>query len=441
MYIKVTNNGSIKPEALELLGYSTKRNQASTIGEKGTGLKFSLIQACRDGIDFAVATDSFICTASTEKVDLENKRIVLNYQIKGNKTIKKVKTSFTVHAGHTEWTDDWFILREVLQNAIDTELELELNRFGVDESVGDLAPQFLSSSETIDYAEKGKTSVYIRRTGRLFSVIQNLDSYFVTKHIEENIYGKVLPKKDTKLRIFKKGILIQEYDKKSLFDYSLIDLKLTEARQVASDWDLTYYAGWALNKASLNVKKQVINAIIADEKVWEGSPAFVFKEESSWRQAFESVYSDSILIANESYEHSNIVKQIEEAGKTVLIVKNYNLYSSLEALGIPTVKNWKIAKKEYNFIPFYFPDAKKEKVQKILDFFGYSKQIRFYDDIVDEAGFYNQVEDYIALSVSTVLSSDLESILVHELIHWKYKVDDETRAYQDICTDLIASLI
>jgi hypothetical protein len=282
MYIKVTNNGSIKPEALELLGYSTKRNNSATIGEKGTGLKFSLIQACRDGLEFAIATDSFICTTSTEKVDLENKRIILNYKIKGNKNIKKVKTSFTIHAGHTEWNDDWFILREVLQNAIDTELELQLNRFGVDESIGDLAPQFLSESGTIDYVE---------------------------------------------------------------------------------------------------------------------------------------------------------------AGKTVLIIKNYNLYSSLEALGVATVKNWKIAKKEYNFIHFYFPDEKKQKIKKILDFFGYSKQIRFYDDIVDEAGFYNQVKDYIALSVSTVLSSDLESTLVHELIHWKYRVDNETRAYQDICTELIASLI
>lgn len=441
MYIKITNNGVIKPEALELLGYSTKRNQSSTIGEKGTGLKFSLIQACRDGIDFAVATNSFICKASAEKIDKENKRIVLNYQMKNRKTIKKVKTSFTIHAGHTEWTDDWFILREVLQNAIDTELELELNRFGVDESIGDLAPQFLSTSESINYAEEGKTSVYIKKTGRLFSVINNLDSYFVTKQIEANYHGKILPKKDTKLRIYKKGILIQEYDKTSLFDYSLKDLDLTEARQVADDWQLNYEIGWTLNNSSLNTKKQVVNAIIADDKIYEGNVAWKFKDESSWKEAFESIYNANVLIANEAYEHNTIIKNIEQAGKSVIIIRNLNLYNSLEELGVKTVKNWKTAKKEYNFIPFYFPDEKKQKVQKILDFFGYSRPIKFYDDIVDEAGFYNQVEDYIALSVSTVLSSDLESTLVHELIHWKYRVDDESRAYQDVCTELIAKLI
>jgi len=440
MLIKITNNGTIKPEALELLGYSTKRNNAATIGEKGTGLKFSLIQACRDGIEFAVATDSFICTASTEIIDKENKRIILNYQIKKNKNIKKVKTSFTVHAGHTEWTDDWFILREVLQNAIDTELELELNRFGVKESIGDLASQFLSTSETIDYAPEGKTSIYIKRTGRLFSVLNSIDSFFVTKEIEDNYEGSLLPKKDTKLRIFKKGILIQEFDQTSIFDYSLSHLQLTEARQVASDWDLNYHSGLLLNSCSIETKKQVINAIIANDKIFESNLCARFCD-SEWKQAFELIYNESVLIASEIHEHSAIVKSITNAGKTVVIINSFGLFEALEKLGVKTVKNWQQTKKAYNFIPFYIPTEKQAKVQKILDFFSYDKQLRFYDDIVDEAGFYNQVENYIALSVSTVLSSDLYSTLIHELIHWKYRVEDESRAYQDICTELIASLI
>jgi hypothetical protein len=274
----------------------------------------------------------------------------------------------------------------------------------------------------------------------LFSVISNLDNYFVTKQNESNIYGIILPKKDQKLRIFKKGILIQDFDKTSLYDYSLIDLKLTEARKVADDWGLRYEAGKTLDYATLDVKKNVVNAIINDHKIWESTLASHF-DNGDWRTAFESIYNDKVLIANESYEQSSILKEIEKAGKVVVVIKSHELYHALEKLGVKTVKNWKTAKKAYNFIPFIIPEDKKEKTTKILEFFGYTKQLRFYDDIVDEAGFYNQVEDYIALSVSTVLSSDLYSTLVHELIHWKYRVDDETRAYQDICTELIANLI
>lgn len=439
MFIKITNQGEIKPEALELLGYSTKRNNEATIGEKGTGLKFSLIQACRDGIDFAVATADFICTATAEKIDAENSRIVLNYKRKKYKNIKKVKTSFTIYAGHQEWTDDWFILREVLQNAVDTELELELSRFGVNDSIGDLVPNYLSEANSIDYAEKGKTSVFIKKTGRLFSVLNNIENYFVTKQIEKNYKGKILPKKDSKLRIYKKGILIQDFDKKSIFDYSLNYLELTEARKVADDFDMKWETRYLLNNSSIESKKKIINSLIQDENLYEGSLGDF--ESNDWRKAFELIYSEDVIITNEIYENKKVIKNAQKSGKNVIIIKNYNLFNSLEKLGVPTLKNWKKEKFEYNFIPFAVPQNKKVGVDKILEFFNYNNQIRFYDDITEEAGFYNQKENYIALSVSTALSSDLYSTLVHELIHWKFKVEDESRAYQDICTDLISKLL
>ena len=55
-YIKITNQADeVSRLKLEKLGFSTKRNDETTIGQFGSGIKFAPISAIRKGIDFIFA--------------------------------------------------------------------------------------------------------------------------------------------------------------------------------------------------------------------------------------------------------------------------------------------------------------------------------------------------------------------------------------------------
>ena len=79
-YLQISNLGKISKNAIELLGFSDKRDREDLIGEKGTGLKFSRFQCMRKEIKLFVANEDFISWFEKKELDKQNSQIIFKYK-------------------------------------------------------------------------------------------------------------------------------------------------------------------------------------------------------------------------------------------------------------------------------------------------------------------------------------------------------------------------
>jgi hypothetical protein len=118
-YIKIANNGTLDViTACNLLGASVKGDRSSAIGMFGSGLKYAMAQAARMEIDLFIASGENIYKLTTTPVEFRGdhfKRLVLKEYFTGVEHELPIATNFGEH----DWTDPWFIYREVVCNAMD----------------------------------------------------------------------------------------------------------------------------------------------------------------------------------------------------------------------------------------------------------------------------------------------------------------------------------
>jgi hypothetical protein len=226
-YILIQNDGEIELAAFELIGASTKRNQAGKIGFFGSGLKYAIAFMMRTGMGFRIFTgeQELIFTGKEEQFREQTfTRICIN----GN------PTSYTTTMGPT-WTEPWFVLREIYCNALD-----ETNC------------QLIKSTEDVN-ASAGKTRIYVELTPDLQKIVENWDAYFSAdrepifeapkvyttylgaKTLNQSV--KVYHKTDGV--IYRKGIRVY-VNKKCLYDYEMEDININEDRTATNSSALSY---------------------------------------------------------------------------------------------------------------------------------------------------------------------------------------------------------
>ena len=123
-FLRVTTPTRLDIREIVTLGMTTKAN-TDKIGHKGSGLKFTLAYLHRLGgclqarsVDYHLRSELF--TARIREVDHQMIRL------KSEQGDQIWEAHITTQAGADTWTEPWFILREMLQNAID-----EGGQFGV----------------------------------------------------------------------------------------------------------------------------------------------------------------------------------------------------------------------------------------------------------------------------------------------------------------------
>ena len=117
-YIKIANNGVLDvPVACNMLGASVKVKEEA-IGMFGSGLKYALAQACRMGFDIHFASGDNVYKAETRPQEFRDKmfeKVVLREAFSDTVYDTPITTAFGEH----DWTDPWFIYREIICNAMD----------------------------------------------------------------------------------------------------------------------------------------------------------------------------------------------------------------------------------------------------------------------------------------------------------------------------------
>src|SRR5574343_1021192 len=110
MWLKISNQGLIDPNALILMGASSKRDDVSKIGFFGTGIKYALAVLLRNNIAIKIYNGVKEIEVSTKTVSFRDKE----YQ---QVFIDGRETSITTDIG-PDWKI-WYAIREIYCNAID----------------------------------------------------------------------------------------------------------------------------------------------------------------------------------------------------------------------------------------------------------------------------------------------------------------------------------
>lgn len=241
-YIRIRNSGLIDEKALMFIGASTKRNDESTIGFFGSGIKYTLAYLLREGVDFKLYSGKEPFHIVAKDIQIRNsefKQIVIN----------GFQTSITTDWGR-DWTA-WQVFREIVANAID-------------EGAFDI--------KVVDKVEplEGFTAFYLDY--EIFKdYVDNFDSYFRPALLKERDSKIILKPNPSPICTFKKGVRINEESDPtiSLFDYQLHNAVLNEQR-IASESELEWEISNILRKCEdRSIVELICRAAIEQVKCYE----------------------------------------------------------------------------------------------------------------------------------------------------------------------------
>lgn len=328
-YLKISNQADqVSRISLEKLGLSTKRNNPSTIGKFGSGIKFAPIAALRNGWDW-------IFTGSDSDGDYTLKYEVIDEGgipcIQYNYGTYTKSSSFTIDAGTLSWTDPFQIYREAVSNAID----------GATENGGQWSIDIV---EAIDNSP-GEFAVFVTAAPELMNIYDNHHLYFSDKRsVLFSMYNtkKVLGKVDNNTRVYSHNVLIYKNELDSIFDYCLDDLDLNEERTIKSEWMLNASLESIFCNADRTIIRQIIAAATSGRKYYEfeASSGFSYIDSyifnSYWLECFQGMYGENAVIIDKATASLNIDSSLSMQNLTPIVIAKDSAYRLLKQAGIPS---------------------------------------------------------------------------------------------------------
>lgn len=231
MFLRVENKVSHIPDVdfLCTVGESTSRGNVSSIGQFGSGFVYTLSLFAREGIlsacKICLGKDVYTpFVESTVKRDSSgNAREIHKIGLKkqnGGKYDLNISTGF----GAVDWTDITMGVREIISNAFDGAETYDGTYNSVD---------ITEVQENQCRAADGVIRIYIPITDKISDYINNIENYFLCIKRNYNPNVRVLAKAMSgPCRIYRKGVLVGQFNTNSLFDYNFPDVPLNESRVI-----------------------------------------------------------------------------------------------------------------------------------------------------------------------------------------------------------------
>lgn len=406
-YIRIKNNGVIEPQALHLLGASTKRNDATKIGQFGSGNKYALAYLLRNSYELRIF-------AGTKEIEIHTKVETFRENQFNVVYIAGEKTSITTEMGK-DW-EFWQALREIYCNAIDE---------------GGCTMDFVQHMEPVD----GETHFYIDNKKDAKDFISNFDNYFATnkKILFECPMGRILEKTGTEANIYRKGIRCHITNKTSTFDYDFNEITIDENRLTKYFWQIEEKI-WSLIYKCDNqeVIKQVlhnsgnhdfIEGCISDVSTINSSGVSeVFKETINSINVAPKGFS-GLLKPDEIHNHVIVPTKVFEACRAVIKEENVGDKFKVGRRGamFRDVDMTPLQEKTLNDALYFLKECQFDV--------NYEIQVAIFDD-KDILGCAYDGKIYISEIGMEKGVNDVVNTILEEHIHLKYDVQDETRAFQ-----------
>ena len=408
-YLKITNAGLMEPEALTLVGASTKRGDDSKIGQFGSGNKFALAYLLRNGHEV-------IIYAGENEIKLSTVQQKFKDEVFEVICVNGKETSITTQMGK-DWTL-WQAIREIYSNAMDE---------------GNYTIEMVNAKSKTD----GQTAWYISSNSELFDIVANFNRYFADENdlLFENEHGKIYKATEGGATLYRRGIKCFETDKKSVYSYDIPNIPIDENRLVKYHWNVPEKI-WRL-LFSCTDKKIIKTCLLvcADTRYIE-----------NWNVDFGNCYGELSKEFIEVIEEMKIAPagmagllSAEEAAETTILPTE--IFKKVRGSVKETAVQDKFkATKDGDFFrddiePSQLHGALLIKAQEFLHECGFPIEYpiviaRF--DNPDTLGFADHKEKRIIVSEQGMDRGihDIVNTIIEEYIHLKHDVRDMTRAFQ-----------
>lgn len=415
-YIRIKNDGVIEPQALHLVGASTKRNDTSKIGQFGSGNKYALAYLIRNGYEVKVF-------AGTKEITLETKLEVFRGQDFNVIYVNGEKTSITTEMGK-DWKF-WQAIREVYCNAIDE---------------GGFSLDFVQEIQP----EEGVTHFYIDTKKDVMEFMSNFDNYFATNKrvLFECDAGRILEKTGTDANLYRKGIRCLNTNKTSVYDYDLADITVDEDRLVSYSWQVEEKI-WDLIYRCDNeeVIKQILHnaantdyleSCISDfSTISSSNISDVFKETLSNMNLAPSGFA-GLLDPDEQHNHVILPTKIFQSVRGVIGDENVGSKFKVNKSGgiFREIKPNKLYEATINKAALFFKEV------------GFSIPYEVKVALFDEKNIYGCAHDGKIILSDICIEKGINEVvntIIEEFIHLKYGAKDKTRAFQTAAIDELIS--
>lgn len=415
-YIRIKNQGLIEPEALHLVGASTKRGDSSKIGQFGSGNKYAMAYLLRNNYELVIYSGLEEIQITTEVSTFREHDFEVVH-------INGQKTSITTQMGK-DW-EFWQALREVVCNAMDE---------------GGYSMDFVSSIEPVD----GETHFYIRSDHQVVEFMTKFDNYFATNKdiLFESEEGRILKKSESKVCIYRKGIRCYDTEYNSLFDYDFDSIAIGENRLVEKSWEVREKI-WNLifSCEDEEMIKQVLHNLEKTDYI-ESDCNYTSFDHTKMSEVFKKVIK-SMKLAPSGYAGLLDPDEVHQ----YLIIPT-NLFDCFKAI-LPEDKvpsKFKTTIKGSFFRDIKPDELQEETLRQSLEFFKevnfeipYDIQVVIFED-KKILGTINKAESLIYLSDICISKgvNEVVNTIIEEFIHLKYDVQDKTRGFQTaVITELV----
>jgi len=460
-YIRIANEApNINRLLLEKLGLSTKRDDANTIGQFGSGSKFAPIAALRNGWRWVNVGADDIGEYQMEYVSIEENGIdCIYYKYETNEGSMFKPSSFTLEAGVLSWDADFQIFREAFSNALDENI---LN--DVDYSI-----------DVVDdiYYEEGMFAVFLTASPELLDIVNNFDIWFSLNRtpLYEDGNGSLFQPMNDRINIYHKNVHVYSSlgsnSSPPLFDYSLKNVTLNEERRLRD----TYYATTHIADLWSNIFRthpfspnfencvelatRIILKIDNEQWEFENLSSFAFPpfngdgEQTALHQAWLNIHGKNAVMTMPS-EKSFTKSLMSIYDKRPVMVNNAIMYEQLAQVGVPTIEDILGDEVNFDFITLC-EGPKATMLEDALDIVArYDNRldtcvedIKVFAPSGDQSNLLGVAKDKnIYLSLNAF--SDLETLIgtvVHELDHVTTGIMDNDPAFRNLADSRIAGLL
>jgi len=472
MFLKISNRGLLPRECLEMVGLGSKRGRtddASVIGQFGSGTKFAAAAALRAGIHTGIsssdASGSYYLSFATQDIRPEgyatHHRIVYQYFACGGGIVRSdynYPTDRVVEA-FPDWDKPigadsmrlFKILREHLCNAYDEDKKFRW--------------EFVKQNT---FSAAGETSVHLGYDPELRMMMETKpERYFKFLSSQKAVHsdpdmGEIWPKSEPgKTRLFLLGVMVScsnDADQTSLFDYSLRNKRMLSEERILKNLS-AYRTGVSKMLAKLRstfLTRHILNAVLDGKASFESSAlgsidssALTPESRAAWLSAIQVLLGEKIVLSSGNPQTDNDANQVY--GYVVFANASDDVRRFFTTLGIPNASEIVPKDISEDIAPVSFDNMAVEEQTKFLSVFRMFSQrfpeqakipVAFFRPLTNRlrqwhgfAGMGNNVFNTIWIAVNDELRLPprfhvLET-LIHEARHCATRAHDGDRAFVD----------
>lgn len=391
----VWSKGEMDLKGLVLLGASAKPKSTSPIGEFGMGNKDAIATLLRTGHRLTVFIGERLVPIEVRETffrDVPQKEVFIN----------GVSAGFTLNLGR-KW-EPWMAIRELVTNAMDE---------------GDY---LVTETDDEPEGESGTTRFYVEPIPSQPPWLR-----------EKAPFGAIERALLAGVRVYRRGILVWQDRRDSVYDWNLKDIEIDEDRK-ADGWVVGYDVAAAMAAAPDAIKR----AILLQPESWEQSIVGRYslsKDDGAWKSALGNrVFATREQVAFFAEDRPPNTLVVSD-GMAKMLPQGQSILSKLRVRGNAKPLRKPVEPSEMATLSRCLALVRRFASIELKDI---SFVETFQDDSVQ--GTCDLTTGKIQVKQGLSFEEMLET-LIHEVIHRLSRAEDATRRYESYCVSVIKDLL